>query len=87
MSFNPDLFKQAREVTFLEKSSRVDYQTVTFNNFSVTWTPSYNLLSLYLDEKLYFSHHIKEKKSKGCKGIGIIRKSHYLPIFFQGTYH
>ena len=27
---------------------------------------------------LYFSHHIKEEISKACKGIGVIRKLHYV---------
>ena len=35
MSFNPDLSKQAREVIFSCKSSRVDQPRVTFNNSSV----------------------------------------------------
>ena len=31
-------------------------------------------LGIYLDEKLNFSNHIKEKISKANKGIGILRK-------------
>ena len=34
-------------------------------------------LDLYLDERLNFSYHIKEKISKACKGIGVI-KLHYI---------
>ena len=34
-------------------------------------------LDLYLDERLNFSYHIKEKISKACKGIGVI-KLHYV---------
>ena len=78
MSFSPDLSKQAREVIFSCKSSRVDYPNVTFNNSSVARTSCQKHLGLYLDEKLIFSHHIKEKISKTWKGIGIIRKLHYV---------
>ena len=76
MSFNHDL--QAQEVIFSCKSSRVDHPSVTFNNSSVARTSCQKHLGLYLDEKLNFSHHIKEKISKACKGIGVIRKLHYV---------
>ena len=78
MSFNPDLSKQAREVIFSCKSSRVDHPSVTFNNSSVARTSYQKHLGLHLDEKLNFSHHIKEKISKACKGIRVIRKLHYV---------
>ena len=78
MSFNPDLSKQAREVIFSRKSSRVDHPSVTFNNSSVARTSCQKHLGLYLDEKLNFSHHIKEKISKACTGIGVIGKLHYV---------
>ena len=79
MSFNPDLSKQAQEVIFSpRKVSRVDHPVVTFNNSPVAHTPYQNHLDLYLDERLNFSHHIKEKTSKVCKGIGVIRKFHYI---------
>ena len=39
MSFNLDLFKQAQEVIFSRKASRVDHPAVTFNNFLVAQTP------------------------------------------------
>ena len=38
MSFNPDLSKQAQEVIFSRKSSRVDHPVVTFNNSPVAQT-------------------------------------------------
>ena len=78
MSFNPDLSKQAQEVIFSRKASRVDHPVVTFNNSPVARTPCQKHLGLYLDERLNFSHHIKEKISKACKGIGVIRKLHYI---------
>ena len=78
MSFNSDLSEQAQEVMFSQKASRVDHPVVTFNKSPVARTPCQRHLGLYLDEKLNFSHHIKEKISKACKGIGIIRKLHYV---------
>ena len=78
MSFNPDLFKKAREVIFSRKSSRADQSSVTFNNSSFSRTSCQKHLGLYLDEKLNFIHHIKEKISKVCKGIRVIKKSHYV---------
>ena len=30
-------------------------------------------LGIYLDEKLNFSHHIKEKITKAMKGVGVIK--------------
>ena len=39
MSFNPDLSKQAQEVTFSRKASRADHPVVTFNNSLVAQTP------------------------------------------------
>jgi hypothetical protein len=37
-------------------------------------------LGLFLDTKLNFQHHLKDKITKANKGVGVIRKlSHYLP--------
>ena len=46
MSFNPDLSKQAREVIFSCKSSRVDHPSATFNNSSVARTSYQKRLGL-----------------------------------------
>ena len=70
--------KQAKEVIFSRKASRVDHPEVTFNNSPVAQTPCQKHLGLCLDERVNFSHHIKEKISKACKGIGVIRKLHYV---------
>ena len=69
MSFNPDLSKQAQEVVFSWKVSRVDHRVVTFNNSPVAQTSCQKHLG-FKDEKLNFSYHIKEKISQTCKGIG-----------------
>ena len=78
MSFNPDLSRQAQEVIFSRKAYRVDHPAITINNFPVARTPCQKHLGLYLDERLNFSHHIKNKISKACKDIGEIRKFHYI---------
>ena len=78
MYFDPDFSKQAPKLIFLSKSSRVDHRSITCNNFSVARTSCQKHLGLYLDEKLNFNHHIKEKISKACRGIDVIRKLHYV---------
>ena len=80
MYFNPDLSKQAQEVIFSRKNSRVDHTTVTFNNSSIARTSCRKHLGLYLDEKLNFSLHINKKISKAHKSIGVIRKLHYFVL-------
>ena len=67
--------KQAQEMISSRKASRVDHLVVTFNNSPVAETPCQKHLGLYLDERLNFSHHIKEKRSKACKGIGCNKKA------------
>ena len=76
MPFNPDLPQQPQE-EISRKSSSVDHPVVTFNSSSVGRTPCQKHLRLYLNKKLSFSHHIKEKISKACKGISVIKKLHY----------
>ena len=83
MSFNPDLSKQAQEVIFSRKASRVDHPLVTFNKSPAAQTPCQKHVGLYLDETLNFSHHIQEKICKACKGVGVIRKLRYV---FIGTH-
>ena len=44
------------------------------NNSLVVQSTYQKHLGLYLDEKLNFSHHIKEKISKAYRGNGVIKK-------------
>ena len=48
--------------------------SLTFNAMPVAQTSHQKHVGLYLDEKLNFSHHIKEIIAKANKGLGIIRK-------------
>ena len=73
---------------FPRKLSRVDHPAATFKNSSVARTPCQKYLGLCFDEKLNFSHHIKDGKSKASKGIDLIRKLHYfLTRLSQLTIH
>ena len=45
-----------------------------FSNMPVVCSLYQEDLDKYLDKKLYFSNHIKEKMSKANKDIGILRK-------------
>ena len=79
MSFNPDITKQAPEVIFSSKSQK-DHPTVYFNHAPVAHTNCQKHLGMYIDKKLSFLQHIKEKTSKFNRGIGVIRKlRHILP--------
>ena len=73
MSFNSDITKQAQEVIFSQKSKKIDHLIVYFNYAPVAHTNCHKHLGIYLDEKLNFLQHIKEKASKANRGIGVIR--------------
>ena len=64
MSFNPDKSKQAHKVIFSRKTQRVIHPPVIFNNIPVAHSSCQKHLGIYLDEKLHFSNHIKEKYFK-----------------------
>ena len=71
MSFNPGVSKQSQEVIFLVKATK---------NVPVKRCSIQKHLGIYLDEKLNFNHHVKEKIFKANKGIGVIKKlSNTLP--------
>ena len=67
MYFNPDLSKQAQEVIFSWKASRVDHPVVTFSKSPVAQTPCQKHLGLYLDEKLNSVIISKRKYLKPAK--------------------
>ena len=73
MSFNPDLNKQDQEVIFSSKMTKSSHSQVSFNNIPVS-RASFQRHLIYLDEKLNFNHHIKEKMTKAMKGIGVIKR-------------
>ena len=72
MFFNPDVSKQAQEVTFCEKTQKLLHPTVLWNNSPVQRSTVQKHLLGYLDEKLNFS--FTWKISKASKEIGVIKK-------------
>ena len=73
MSFNPDHSKQAEEVIFSRKCTKEDHRPIYFSDIPVTQTAVQNYIGMYLDEKFNYNSHIKEKLSKVCKGLGLLR--------------
>ena len=72
MSFNPDISKQAQEITFSKKN--VSHPPLYFNETHAVVSSYQKHLGVFLDKKLNFQHHIKEKIAKASKGIGVIKK-------------
>ena len=75
MTFNPDLSQQAQEIVFSRKTHKVSHPKVNFNNSPVVQSTYQKHLGLHLDEKLNFSHHVKERIYKAYRGIGVIKKT------------
>ena len=75
ISFSPDPSKQAQEAIFSRKRRKQDYPPIYFNDISVTQYTVQKHIGLYLNEKLNYNNHIKEKLSKVYKGIGLPRIS------------
>ena len=78
MLFNPGITKQAQEVIFSRKNTKNDHPIVYFNEAPVAHTTCQKHLRMHLDEKLNFSHHVKEKITKANKRMGLIRKLAYV---------
>ena len=74
MAFNPDLSEQPQEIVFSHKPHKISHPKVNFNNSTVVQSTYQKHVDQYLDEKLNFSHHIKEKTSKDYRGSAIIKK-------------
>ena len=73
MVFNPDLSKQATEIIFSCKNNKPVHPNLTFNNIPVAVEPFTKHLGVYLDSKLNFSKHIKEKICQASKGITLLK--------------
>ena len=71
---NPDITKQAIEVTFSKKVLPSNLPQLLFNNFVVLNQDVHKHLGLILDKGLTFDHHLKEKIAKANRGIGLIRR-------------
>ena len=60
MSFNPDLSKQAQEVTFSCNHQKIRHPSIYFNNNPIESVPSQKHLGKILYIKLNFQDHIKK---------------------------
>ena len=76
MGFNPDLNKQAQEVTFSKKRNKPDHPSSNFHNTIVTQSTTHKHLGMILDTKLDFQEHLKDKPGKISKAIGLLRMLH-----------
>ena len=74
MISNPDLSKQAPEVTFSRKTKKLLHPTLLFNNIPLNNSLFQKNLGLTLDIKLNFSEHIKSITKKISKTMGLLRK-------------
>ena len=79
MQFNPDLKKQAQGNIFSRKTLESVYSAVQFNDSAVACVNIKKQVDLFLNEKLKFSHHIKEKLDKAMKGVSVIKKLSNVP--------
>ena len=73
MVFNPDITKQAIEVIFSCKHRKNEHPALTFNGIPIASKPFTNHLGVYLDSRLNFSKHIKEKVAVAMKGISLLK--------------
>ena len=83
MNFNPDPTKQAIQVIFSRKRQPFHHPVINFNDSPVVDAPYQKHLGLFLDCKLDFNHHVKEKISIANRGIGLIKRLR--PIIPQGA--
>ena len=74
MYFNPDISKQAQEITFSKKNINVSHLPFYFNETHEVVCLYQKHFGVFLDKKLHFQHHITEKIAKASKGIGVIKK-------------
>ena len=67
MEFNPDPSKQATEIFFSCKKSRVNHPQLIFNGSAVVKVNEQKHLGLILEPGLLFDKHLSEKSYKGKK--------------------
>ena len=81
MSFNPDPTKQATEILFSCKKTKVDHPDLYFNGNIVSRVSEHKHLGLILTPKLNFENHLHEKIKKAKKNVGIIKcLNKFLPL-------
>ena len=73
MQFNPDITKQAVQVTFLKREINLFTQPIYFNEFEFVIKQEQKRLGVILDSSLNFQSHVREKIVNARRGIGVIR--------------
>ena len=74
MRFNSDPKKQAQEMIFSRKISKIDHPSLYFNENLVKSSSTQKYLGMLLDTKLDFSLHVLNVQNKVNKTIGLLRK-------------
>ena len=74
MNFNSDPTKQALEVIFSRKTTKLPHPPLVFNNTNVTQLIYQKHLGIILDSKLTFESHINMVTTKINKTIGLLLK-------------
>ena len=68
-SFNPDQDKQAQEVIFSKKTTKLSYPQITYNNFLFACVSFQDHLGIYLIKKLNFNCILRKKYGKQCRQL------------------
>lgn len=71
---------ELEKLYFFRKTRKGVHPPASFNNMPVVCSSFQKHLSAYLDKKLKFSNHIKDKNSNANKGIGILRNFYNIPL-------
>ena len=74
MSFIPDLNEQAQEVIFSKKMNNSFHPQISFKNVPVYCASFQKHLGIYLNGKLNFNYHVKEKMTKANKRTGVLNR-------------
>ena len=74
MRFNSDPKKQAQEVIFSRKISKIDHPPLYSNEIFVKSSSTQKHLGMLLDTKLDFSLHVLNVQNKVNKTIALLRK-------------
>ena len=74
MRFNSDPKKQAQEVIFSRKISKIDHPPLYSNEILVKSSSTQKHLGMLLDTKLDFSLHVLNVQNKVNKTIALLRK-------------
>ena len=73
MVFNPDITKQAIEVIFSCKDKKPEHPELSFNGIPIARKPFTKQMGVYLDDRLNFSKHVKEKVEIARKGLSLLK--------------